>query len=222
MSNIPLTKRAMIDKTNARIVVIVTIAVFVSIFSLVATKTLLSQFGYQNRVLSKKNVAVKQLEENVKNVEALKVSYDAFSGSVTNALGGVSAGTGPRDGDNAKITLDALPSYYDFPSTITSLQALVAGRGTLSSITGVDNEAQEAGNKLSSKPVPVEIPFQVTATGDYNQIQSIVDAFQKSIRPIKVNTLDIAGDNNKLTVSIAGTTYYQPGKSLVIKKEVVK
>ena len=95
MSNIPLTKRAMIDKTNSTIVIVVAVAVFVSIFSLVATKTLVSQFGYQNRVLGKKNAAVRQLEENIQNVEQLKVSYDAFTGSVTNVLKGVSTGTGP-------------------------------------------------------------------------------------------------------------------------------
>ncbi len=222
MSNIPLTKRAMIDKTNSTIVIVVAVAVFVSIFSLVATKTLVSQFGYQNRVLGKKNAAVRQLEENIQNVEQLKVSYDAFTGSVTNVLKGVSTGTGPKDGDNAKIALDALPSYYDFPATVTSLQSLVAERGTLSSITGTDNEIVEAENNLSSNPKPVEIPFQLTAQGDYAQVQSMVDAFQKSIRPIKIVTLDVAGQDNKLTVSISGITYYQPGKSLTIKKEVVK
>lgn len=222
MPNAPLTKRAMIDKTNTTIVAIVSIAIFISIFSLVATKTLYSQFTYQNRVLGKKNVAVKQLEENVENIQKLKISYDAFTNSAQNEIKGVSTGSGPRDGDNAKITLDALPSYYDFPSTVTSLQALIAEKGNLTGISGTDNEVQESSNTLSANPSAIEIPFQLTAEGDYNQVQAMIDSMQKSIRPIKVLTFDVAGEGNDLSVSISGVTYYQPGKSLTIKKEVVK
>lgn len=222
MANTGLTKRAMIDKTNTKIVIMVSVAVFVTIFCLVATKTLFSQFGYQNRVLGKKNVAVKQLETNVENSAQLKSSYDAFTGTVTNVLKGNSTGTGPKDGDNAKITLDALPSYYDFPATVTSILTLTQGNVSAASITGTDNEVQEASNRLSASPKPVEIPFQLTADGNYAQVQTLVDSLRRSIRPIKITTFDLAGEDNKLTVSITGTTYYQPGKSLTVKTEVVK
>ena len=54
----PNTKRALIDKANTRIVVYVSVAAFILVFSLVSTKTLIGQAAYQNRIISKKRVAV--------------------------------------------------------------------------------------------------------------------------------------------------------------------
>jgi len=46
-------KRLLIDKANARIVAYVSVAAFILVFSLVATKTLIGQGAYQNRVIAK-------------------------------------------------------------------------------------------------------------------------------------------------------------------------
>ncbi|MFZ1484007.1 MAG: hypothetical protein WAS36_03265 [Candidatus Saccharimonadales bacterium] len=222
MAGIPLTKRALIDKTNTTIVIIVSIAAFVSVFSLVATKTLVSQIAYQNRVISDKRAAVKQLTINNENMDKLKVSYNAFTGSTSNVLDGISTGIGPKDGDNAKIVLDALPNVYDFPATVASVQVLAASNGTLSGISGTDNEVQEASNRLSATPNAVQIPFDMTSKGNYQQLVGLISALQRSIRPIEVQTLDVTGESGELNINIKAATYYQPGKSLAIKTKVVK
>lgn len=222
MANLPLTKRALIDKTNTTIVVIISIAAFVSVFSLVATKTLVGQITYQNRVISEKRKAVGQLKDNVNNVKNLKVSYDAFTGSTTNVLKGNSTGEGPKDGDNAKIVLDALPSVYDFPSTVTSVQVLAATNGTTANISGVDNEVQEAANKLSSAPRATGIPFQLTTKASYDGVKKLIDVLHRSVRPIEIKTLDISSSDDELIMSVNAETYYQPGKSLTYKTKVVK
>ena len=217
------TKRVLIDKANARIVVFVSVAAFILVFSLVATKTLVSQAAYQNRVISKKRAAVNQLKTDISATGQLKTAYQAFTGTTQNVLGGNPAGTGPKDGDNAKVVLDALPSSYDFPGLTTSLETLLGQQGvTIDSIAGTDDEVAQSGNQSSINPQPVQIPFTVVVEGNYDGVQNVIKAFESSIRPIQLQQIQIAGGKDKLTLTITAQTYYQPAKSLNIKKEVVK
>src|ERR1700742_1312541 len=102
-TNAPSTKRILIDRANTRIVVYVSVAAFILVFSLVATKTLISQAAYQNRIISAKRVAVNQLRSDISASTQLKSSYDAYTSTTQNAIGGSPTGSGPQDGDNAKI-----------------------------------------------------------------------------------------------------------------------
>lgn len=223
MASAPSTKRVLIDKANARIVVFVSVAAAIVIFSLVATKTLISQAAYQNRVISAKKTAVTQLKGDIASLDKLRTSYNAFNGTVQNVLGGNPQGVGAQDGSNAKIVIDALPSSYDFPGLTTSLETLLANQKVqITSISGTDDEVAQSANKSSGTPVPVPIPFQVVVAGNYTDVQNVISVFEHSIRPIQVKTMDITGANGKLTLTISAQTYYQPAKSLGITKTVVK
>lgn len=219
----PSAKRLMIDQANAKIVVYVSVAAFIVVFSLVATKTLISQASYQNHVISKKRAAVTQLKTDIAATGQLKTAYDAFTNTPQNMIGGNPDSNGPQDGSNAKLVLDALPSNYDFPGLTTSLEALLNGQGvTISSITGTDDEVAQSANKTSVTPQAVPIPFSISVQGNYASIQNVINAFQNSIRPLQVLTFNLAGTQDKLTLSLTAQTYYQPAKSLNINKVVVK
>jgi len=217
------TKRLLIDQANARIVAYVGVAAFLVVFSLVATKTLIGQAAYQNRVISKKKAAVTQLKSDIAATSQLKTAYDAFTGTSQNVLGGDPSGASNKDGDNAKIILDALPSSYDFPGLTTSLESLLGSQSVhISSITGTDDEVAQSTNQTSVSPQPVPIPFTVAVEGDYTGVQNTISAFEKSIRPMQIQSLTLAGNQGKLSLSVSAQTYYQPAKSLNIKKVVVK
>jgi Tfp pilus assembly protein PilO len=219
----PSTKQLLIDKANARIVIYVGIAAFIVVFSLVATKTLISQAGYQNHIISKKQTAVNQLKTDITATGQLKTAYSAFIGTPQNVLGGDPSGVGSQDGDNAKIILDALPSSYDFPGLTTSLEALLSNQGVkLDSIAGTDDEVAQAANQTSVSPQSSPIPFSVSVEGDYTGIQNAIKALENSIRPIQVQTLTLTGTQGKLILTVTAQTYYQPAKSLNINKQVVK
>ncbi len=214
------TKRQLIGKANYTIVLIVSIACFVTIFSLVASKSLLSQRSYQAKVISKKETAKKQLQANIKSRDQLVAQYKLFVGSTNNVIGGLSAGTGDRDGDNAKITLDALPSKYDYPALATSLDKLVKSNNlTIASISGTDDELNQA---AASNSGPVEMPFIVSYGGSALNSQNLLTTLQRSIRPIVVQKMTISGDQTNLNTTINAKTYYQPETALSIKNEVVK
>jgi len=217
------TKRSLIDQANNVVVIVTSIAAFIFVFSLVASKTLISQAGYQNRVIGAKKDAVHQLKADITATSDLKSSYKAFVSTSQNAIGGSQSGTGPQDGDNAKIVLDALPSSYDFPAMATSLEKLITSQSVvINSITGTDDEIAQSGNQSSATPQPVPMPFQISITGDYQSIQGLIGQFEHSIRPFQIQTIDISGDQSKLTANITAQTFYQPAKSLNIKTKVVK
>lgn len=217
------SKRLQIDTANSRVVIFVAVAAFVVVFSLVASRTLLSQRSYQSRVIKEKTKALEQLKANNAAADKLVESYKSFVNEPINIISGSANGTGDRDGDNARIVLDALPSKYDFPALATSLEKLLTDpRYTITAITGVDDELNQAQIAQGGSIVPVEIPFQVGVTGNFDAIQSLIQVFQRSIRPISISQLDITGSDELLNVNISAKTYYQPEKTINITTKEVK
>jgi Tfp pilus assembly protein PilO len=216
------TKRLQINSANAAIVVTVSVACFLTIFSLVASKTLVGQMAYQNKVIAAKSDARDTLKQNLTARDQLVTQYQAFVSTTTNIIGGSSSGTGDRDGDNAKIVLDALPSKYDYPALGTSLEKLIQQNGLIiSSITGTDDEIAQS-TATTSTPAPIEMPFQVALEGTSDATAKFFSALQLSIRPFNVQSLTITGNDAKLTTSMTASTYYQPEKNLNIREEIVK
>lgn len=216
------TKKMQIDKAQASIVAIVATTVFVTVFSLVSTKALWTQRGYQARVIDRKSTANDQLAKNVDSVKDLVSSYQQFVDSSTNILDGNPAGTGELDGDNARLVLDALPSKYDFPALTSSLEKIMTDRKIQGTITGTDDEVAQAATGESGSPAPVEIPFQISVTGSYTSTQDLVSVFERSIRPFNIQKITIAGGASSMTTSLDVKTYYQPEKTLNIRKEIVE
>lgn len=217
------TKRILIDKTNSRIVIYTSIAAFMVVFTLVASKTLINEAMYQNRVITAKKQAVVQLKTDVQSTSSLVTAYKAFVSTPQNVLGGDPNGTGPKDGDNAKVVLDALPSKYDFPALATSLEKVLTSQNVqIQSISGTDEEVAQSSDQSSSAPTPVPMPFQVSVTGNYQSIQNLVNAFNSSIRPFQIQTMLISGSENNMTLTLTAQTYYQPEKVFNVSTKVVK
>lgn len=217
------TKRSLISKANSAMVIATTSAAFVVVFALVAGKSLTGQVSYQNKVIATKKTALKQLQADLDARDSLLQSYTAFVAEDPNVLGGNPQGTGDKDGDNAKLVLDALPSKYDFPALATSLEKIIIAQNLkILGISGTDQEVVEATKQTSPDPQPVAMPFQIQVSGSYASIQSLVDVFLRSIRPFQIQSIELSGDENDMTASISAQTFYQPEKSLKIKEEVVR
>jgi hypothetical protein len=219
-----LTKRVAISKSNAQMVAVVAVASFVTIFCLVASKTILSENAYQQRVLDAKNKAHQQLLSNINAYSSLTQSYEKFVSKPTNVIGGQNGGNGSKDGNNAKIILDALPPSYDFPALTSSIENILLSNGLqVTDISGTDNQLNEQNNNSSPNPQPVSMPFSFTISNtNYQAVGQLVTALQNSIRPISIDTMNVTGGGSDMSVTITAHTYYQPSKSLSITKQVVK
>ncbi|HVC36680.1 MAG TPA: hypothetical protein VNE40_04560 [Candidatus Dormibacteraeota bacterium] len=217
-------KRLAIDKANTQMVIVLAVASFLTVFSLVAGRALLSQSTYQSRVIAAKQKAVNQLKINVNTVGQLVNSYDSFVSTPSNIIGGSTNGTGSNDGDNAKIVLDALPSQYDFPALTSSLEKILTDHNfKIDSISGTDDELAQQNNQTSSNPQPIPIPFNFSISqANYSSVQDLISLLQRSIRPIQIDTLTLSGGQNSMQLSVSAHTYYQPEKDLKIKTQVIK
>lgn len=216
-------KQLAINKDNATILIIVGLASFIVVFSLVASQALLKQSSYQGKVINKKQKALKQLKTNQAEVDKLKNSYQTFASGDTNILGGSTKGTGGGDGENPSLILDALPSKYDFPGLATSLEKVFKSY-KLESITGTDDEVTQSAQQTVGKPVPVEIPFSISVSGSGQSSKQMLQIFERSIRPIQINklTFSVKPQSDELNVKAEAKTYFQPHQKLEIKTEKVK
>lgn len=245
-------KRLMISKANTTIVIAVSVAAAVTTFSLIGTRSLLARRSYQSKVINVQEKARDQLEDNIEAVSSLKESYAAFVSQPENVIGGSSTGSGERDGDNAQIILDALPSKYDFPALASSLEKILVDRGySIQAITGTDDEvnqnagpghhdeaaaaagappANEAATTGTEATAPasqvgsgVEMPYGIKASGSYENMITVLDVFSRSIRVLSVSTMSLeAQTDSVILLSIEGKSFYQPAKALNIKEEVVQ
>jgi hypothetical protein len=245
------TKRVQIDKANSTIVVAVGVAAFAVAFSLVSAKSLLARQSYQNKVITAREKARDQLQTNIDAVDDLKVKYTEFVNRQENIIKGMSTGSGERDGDNARIILDALPSKYDFPALVSSLEKILVDRSyTIQTIGGIDDEAAQNGGQAAAGTVPtstapaasqpaatspaaqaatpaavgsaVDMPFDLGARGSYQDMLALLDVFRYSIRPIYVQHLAItAAEGGKVDLNVLAKSYYQPDRTLNITEEIV-
>ena len=227
------TKQLKIDKANSTIVLVLAICSFVFVFSLVASKALISQYTYQNRVTSARQTTVNQLNTDKQEATTLINSYNTFINQPANIIGGSSSGTGNQDGTNVKVILDALPVKYDFPALVTSVQNLISGQGVIvNSITGTDTSGA-AGTATSASATatptipttpgaPIAIPFTFTVQGSYAAMQGVLTSIEKSIRPIQIQTIGLSGSDTSLAMIVTAQTYYLPSTGLNITSETVK
>ena len=216
------SKALALSKTNARMVGIVGAASFIVIFCLVASSSLLSQSRYQARVATSKESAKKQLDANISAYNSLQNSYNKFNDSNPNAINGNSKGNGDNDGNNAKITLNSLPSVYDFPALTSSIEKMLKDRNiNFTSISGTDDPAGQNASS-SGTPTAIKIPFGFTATTNYGSAQNLFSSMEKSIRPLVIDQVNVSGSSSNMTITMTAHTYYQPAKEFKIETKVVK
>ena len=224
------SKRVLIDKADRRMLSFAGVAAFVVVFSIVAGKSLLSQLGYQNRLATAQQTALNQLTTDLTSEHSLLNSYQSFVSPSTNIIDGSSTTKGTiNSGDNGQIVLDALPSKYDFPAMITSLNALLTSSGvTVTSLSGVDEQLTQQSLQTSPSPEPVPMVFQFTVSGSYQDIQSLFAILQRSIRPIQLQSIGIQASTSTttnqavLTLTATAQTFYQPEKIFDITSEVIR
>lgn len=217
-----VSKRLQISKANMFIVVVVSIASFVSVFALTASKALYDQQRYQDKVITIKEEAKRTLDDNLKARDTLVEQYQSFALQGVNIIGGYIDGQNDRDGDNPQLILDSLPSKYDYPALITSIEKMLSSvEGiTIKGISGVDDSLQQS-DEGSSEPTAVEVPFSIDVQGKKVATEEVLSRLQRSIRPMHISAVSISGNEESLNTSLTSKSYYQPEKVLTINKQQV-
>lgn len=218
------TKRLAISKAQTQMVTIIAVASFIVVFCLMASRAVWGQIGYQTRVTNKAEKAHKQLVSNIQAFEQLKHAYANLNSGSTNAIGGQMNGTGDNDGNNTRVVLDALPQTYDFPALTASIEKILHDQSlSINSISGTDDQLNQEGNTSSPTPQAVPMPFTFSINNaSYTAVQQLIVKLQQSIRPIAIDSIDLSGGVNNMTLTVNAHTYYQPAKNVNIAQQVVK
>lgn len=219
------TKRLQIDKAQSMTLIVVCVCTAVTIFSLISTKSLLSQAGYHRREINAKKVALKQINDNAASANNLVSQYQIFNSTNPNVLGGKNSSdpnAQPPDGTNARIVLDALPGKYDFPALVSSVSSILSMSGTASpNISGTDQSSTVNGTP-ATVPEPVPTPITVSGSLSYAGLQNLVKDFERSVRPFDITNLQMHGAASNVAFSLDITSYFQPSKTLVVTDKEVK
>lgn len=213
-------KHYKIQKAGSTVTIAVGIAAFVVIFSILGSYALFQQRNFQARVINEKEKTVKQLEANKEAVGNLKESYQAFVSQNPNVLEGNKDGDGDNDGDNAKLILDALPSNYDFPALVSSMEKILTDNGyPIAEIAGIDAEAEITDD---AKAEIFEMPYELTTVSNFDEVFELIETFERSIRPIKPVNVTITATEEGLQLDYAATSYYLPKTGVKFGEKVVK
>jgi hypothetical protein len=221
------TKHLKISQAQSTVLMVLAASIVVSIFCLVSSKALLSQVAYQRKVLHARREALKKLETDETAAKQLADQYhQVFIGSQpVNIIGGkntTDSSALPPDGDNARIVLDALPSSYDFPALITSVNKILSLNGLSAASINSADESATLENKPSASPQPTTLLLTASASGNYAVIQRLVKDFERSIRPFDITSMQLSGNGSQISITLSLSTYYQPAKSFDIQSKVVK
>jgi hypothetical protein len=224
---VPKSLHGQIAKAQNSLFFIVVAATIVTVFSLVSTKSLLSQGSYQRNVINQRNKAVKQLKDNLTAAKQLQDQYNTVfenSGPI-NIIGGKndsSPNAVPPDGDNARIVLDALPSSYDFPALVTSLTKILQSDNINNPSVGGSDQGATLVATPSASPQPASMDVPISGVASFANIQKLLADLQRSIRPFDITSLQVNGGASNMSFSFTMTTYFQPGMSLDVGSKKVK
>ena len=209
------TKHLQIQKASSTVFATVAIASVVVSFCLVFLNILWGTAQFNSRVHDKQEDVRDLLEDNLKAAPELEESFKNLE---------ISASLIPEQPDdkkNSEIILDALPSKFDFPALVSSINNLAKETSvSLRSFQGTDVGEEAA--QSSNRPEPVEIPFIIEVEGKYEAVKKFLRGIETSIRPFEVKKLNLSGTDGNMRVNVEAVTYYQPAFNLEVTTEVVE
>jgi hypothetical protein len=220
-NDVAIRKRTQIAKANKTMFLWIAIA-----SALVGSALVVSIFLFQKAVFNEKVLGAKQDTVNALNTNnkvAPQLEDEIRVLDTDQALISSKA----NDSDQAiQVILDALPSDGNSLALGASLQnKLLAGVPGITSIqslrvdpiagddtTVVDASATTAGN---------EITFQLAIKGSQEGIKAVLQNFEKSIRLIKVTSMQIETQQDGQLLTLQAKAYYEPSKSIELTDKVI-
>lgn len=198
------TKRLQIEKSKRTIFLSIIIASIVASLSIVTTKFLWDLGRHYTHVIDEKEQARDTLKSNLANAQELKSKFEQFDNA--------------SDQITSQTVLDALPSKYDYPAMVTSIDALAKRSGvSVEALSGED--LGDSALTTQTDPQAVAMPVTVTAVGTYADLETFITNLHRSIRPFTVKTIEIRGTDQVTKADILIETYYQPAVNLEVIKE---
>ena len=222
-----LRKRQQIAQSNkmmfvwvAGVSVVVGIAGVLSVF-------LLQQMAFNQKVLNEKSNTISTLRDNNEAIVELKKNIRVLE---TNAA--LNASKARSEDKALQVILDALPADANSLALGASLQNkffdgidnLTLESLTVDPVAGIENvDGEEAVVEEGVEAEANAITFRMSVSStDANSLKELLQRFEKSIRVIKVRSITLERSEDKLTMNIDASAFYEPAKKIELTDKVVK
>lgn len=228
----PLTgvkKREQIAGTRKQVFIWVALASAVVVVCLVVGLNIVQRINYQGKVNGELSKADQALKSSVNSIDGLIDNVDALRANEQLNLKNLKS----DDSTVFQVVIDALPTEDDSVALSSSIQArILAGTGvtidqlsieSTGSTTSASSSSDDESTSSSSSAMPTAQPitFRLSVVGNYDSVTKFLQSIENTIRPIKIDTLEIEGSDDRLTATITATTYYSPNVDYTVgSKEV--
>lgn len=220
-----LRKRQQIDSSKKTMFVAVAIAAFVVGVALVVSYFLVRQIQFHMAVHSAKQETLDMIKQNIKNVDELKENVRAMD--TNEALSSVKLNDDSRA---LQSILDALPSEPNVDAFGASLQKVFVGQvdglrmnnlsvnlsGDAMASSGSSSMSEASASDISAP----SIEFQMTVAGSPTSLKELLVRFEKSIRVITIDSIEIQSGESELSMTVRGRTYYMPTREIKIGERI--
>jgi hypothetical protein len=225
-NDVAIRKRTQIAKANKTMFLWIAIA-----SALVGSALVVSFFLFQKAVFNEKVLGAKQDTVNALNTNnkvAPQLEDEIRVLDTDQALISSKA----NDSDQAiQVILDALPSDGNSLALGASLQnKLLAGVPGITSIQSLRVDPIAGIESLSDDTTVVdasssttgnEITFQLAIKGSQEGIKAVFQNFEKSIRLIKITSMQIETQQDGQLLTLQAKAFYEPSKSIELTDKVI-
>lgn len=163
-------------------------------------------------------------------VSVLRANNEAVSGlsdaiRLLNTNQDLLTSTSNADDNAVQVVLDALPADPNSLALGASLQRELIGKiGGVQieslSVTPVVGDTGEASD-VATAGNQITFSFEVTsATPD--PLKKLLERFEKSIRVIDIDTLEVERSKDDYTLTVNGHGYYEPAKTITLEERAIQ
>lgn len=212
---VAIRKRQQIDSSKKVMFTFIAGAAFIAGIALVVGVFLVQQIVFRGKIIVEKQTTLSRLDSNIKSVDELKKNMQVLE--TNTALNSVKS----SDESNALRTiLDALPDR----ANSDALGASVKNK-FLDTVDGIEinnlSVGQGVGEEVESSDNALFFSFEATA--DASKIKDLLTKFERSIRVIDIDNLELrVNEDGRLTASVRAHAYYEPSQTVKLEKKVVK
>jgi len=193
-----------VRSTNSLIAVLMTACMFAIVASFLLSKELLADIRFNQKVLGRKNDVNGILKNNVDALEELQKNYEILQ----------------KDGPSPSRVIQALPVDSDYAGIAGEYEAMATASGAR--LTSVALDAAEGEAPAASGTSPQLVRFRITAIGSYDSLQKLTKNIETSLRPSRIQTINISGAEPAVTADFILETSFQPRTSVDVTTETIQ
>lgn len=205
MATKPQAKSSVLAKkelsNNNYIAAVVVITLLIVVICGLVGKGLISSLILNTKVVAGEYTANKDMDNKLENIPQLIDNYNKL-------------------GYKKDLIAQSLPNTPDFPQLVTLMQGVSTASAVKMKSIAPDASGTTGGAAAADSASPYI--FSVSIVGSYPQVVEFFKNLELSSRPMRVQNVQLSGEDSNLTAEVTLQTYYQGKADISDKEEAVK